>query len=348
MNPPPAPRMLSAVYARLLVGHLAQACPQALQDLDARQLGWLSAHDALARCTLDEWHQLMDLAERRLGVPDLVPALSAQFQPWHAGLLGFTLMTSHSVNKVAGLLRRLHHLLNDVFVVECGLVDGRFYLRLREASAASSPRLARLSLMTWAQRLRSLTGQPDLRLDAQFQGPAPQDVSPYRRVFGGQVRFDQDDNAMWGCMGYTEMPVVSHDVVSHALLQAQARKLLDSLSCDEDRLIKQLQGLIRARLAMGRLSLEDLAGELGLSSRTLQRRLEAAGLHFRRMVEEVRQDAARQCLRDTDMALVELAASLGFADHASFNRAFKRWTGMSPGAYRRAGGLPHQQGGARD
>ena len=65
-------------------------------------------------------------------------------------------------------------------------------------------------------------------------------------------------------------------------------------------------------------------------------RLEAAGLHFRRMVEEVRQDAARQCLRDTDMALVELAASLGFADHASFNRAFKRWTGMSPGAFRRS------------
>jgi AraC-like DNA-binding protein len=265
-----------------------------------------------------------------------VPELAEQFKPWHAGLLGFTLMTSNSVNQLAGLLRRFHHLLNDVFAVEIGLRDQRFFLRLREATAEASPRLARLSLTIWAQRLRWLTGRPDLKMDARFKGPAPGDLAPYRHIFGGQVRFDQDENAMWGDMACVSMPIVSRDTASHSLLQDQALKQLALLSRGEERLVDRLKSLIRARLDDGKLSLEDVATELKMPVRTLQRRLETAGLNFRLMVEDVRRTTAEQYLRDGRLSLAEMATALGFADHASFNRAFKRWTGASPGAYRKA------------
>jgi AraC-like DNA-binding protein len=278
----------------------------------------------------------MDLAERQLGSRDLVPELAEQFKPWHAGLLGFTLMTCNSVGKLAGLLRRFHHLLNDVFVVECGVDDTRFSLGLRESSAEVSPRLARLSLTIWAQRLRWLTGQPDLKLDVRFKGPAPLDVAPYRRIFGGVVRFDQDEDAMWGELACVDMAIVSRDTASHSLLQSQALKQLEMLSRSEDRLVDKLKGLIRARLDDGKLSLDDVAAELKMPVRTLQRRLEEASLNFRLMVEDVRRTSAEQYLRDNRMSLAEMATALGFADHASFNRAFKRWTGSSPGAFRRA------------
>jgi len=331
-----APRTLNVAYARVLLGHLLQARPDLLQVLDAAQQRYLDQQDPLARCTLQEWHAMLDMAERHLGGRDMIPDMAEQFKPWHAGLLGFTLMTSATVADLGGLLRRFHHLLDDVFLVERGAQGERFFLRLRAATSEQSHRLARFSLTVWAQRLRWLTGQPDLKLDVSFEGPAPADAGPYRRIFGGTVRFDQDDNTMWGDVACLEMPIVSRDTVSHMLLQGQALKQLALMSRTEDRFIERLQSLIRTQLALGKVNLEDMAAELKLPARTLQRRLEEAGLNFRLMVDDVRKSQAQHYLRDTRMPLGEMASSLGFADHASFNRAFKRWSGVSPGAFRRA------------
>lgn len=331
-----APRTLNVTFARMLISQLQQGGPALLQALSADQLKLSQDADPLARCTLNEWHALMDRCEHLLGCADLVPSMAEQFKPWHAGLLGFTLMTSGTVVELAGLLRRFHHLLNDVFVVERGLEGPRFFLRLRAATNETSPRLARLSLTIWAQRMRWLTGRTDLKLDACFQGPAPADLAPYRAIFGGHVRFDQDSDAIWGDAAYVDLPIVSRDTASHSLLQGQALKQLEQLSRGEDRFVDKVQALIRRQLDMGKVSLEDIAAELKMPARTLQRRLEEGGAHFRLMVDEVRKAQAQHVLRSTGMPLSELAAALGFADHASFNRAFKRWTGASPGAYRRS------------
>lgn len=330
-----APRTLNVTFARMLLSHVQQSRPELLTRFTPDQLRHLDAHDPLARCTLQEWHALMDRVEVELGERDLVPCLAEQFKPWHAGLLGFTLMTSGTVIELAGLLQRFHHLLNDVFAVERGLNGPRFFLRLSPVSSETSQRLVRLSLCVWAQRLRWLTGKQDLRLDVSFQGPAPEDTSAYRRLFGGTVRFDQDSDTMWGDASFLDLPIVSRDTASHSLLQGQALKQLEMLSRGEDRLVDKVRGLIRAGLERGKFSLEDLAQEMKMPARTLQRRLEESGAHFRLMVDEVRNQQAQHYLRDTGMPLSELAVALGFADHASFNRAFKRWTGSSPGAFRR-------------
>ncbi|MBI5925971.1 MAG: AraC family transcriptional regulator ligand-binding domain-containing protein [Aquabacterium sp.] len=339
-SPLHAPRTLHVTYARMLLSQLQQARPDLLMNLNPDCLRLLDEVDPLARCTLAEWHALMDQVEHLLEMPDLVPQLAEQFKPWHAGLLGFTLMTSGTVVEMAALLQRFHHLLNDVYRVDRGLDGARFYLRLSATSGERSRRLARLSLSVWALRLRWLTGQATLKLDASFEGPAPDDVAPYRRIFGGAVRFDQEQDAMWGDASCVDLPIVSRDTSSHSLLQSQALKQLEQLSRQEDRLVDKVQSLIRSRLDSGELSLEDIAAALKMPSRTLQRRLEEVGANFRLMVDEVRRAQAEHYLSMTTVTLSELAGMLGFADHASFNRAFKRWTGVSPGAFRRASPLP--------
>ncbi|MBC7698852.1 AraC family transcriptional regulator [Aquabacterium sp.] len=331
-----APRTLNVTYARVLVGHVQQVRPELLHLLKAQQLACLAQNDPNDRCTLRDWHALIDAAEALLGTPDLVPELSEQFKPWHAGLMGFTLMTSSTVNELGGLLKRFHHLLNDVFVVDHGVREARFFLRLDAATSEQSHRLARLSFCIWARRLRWLTGQPDMRLDVSFAGPPPADMAPYRRIFGGTVRFDQNDNTLWGDSECAQLPILSQDAASHALLCGQAQKHLEQLSHSADRFIEQLQVVIRTRLDAGKVTLEDVATELHLPPRTLQRRLEESNLNFRLMVDGVRNSQAQHYLSETEMPLVELASAMGFADHASFNRAFKRWTGLSPGAFRRS------------
>lgn len=74
---------------------------------------------------------------------------------------------------------------------------------------------------------------------------------------------------------------------------------------------------------------------LRMSPRTLQRRLEDEGLRLSALIDDVRAQAARRHLEDPRIPLIDVAFRLGFSDLATFSRAFRRWTGMPPGAYRR-------------
>ncbi len=329
-------RSLHPGYARVLMSYVQERDPSALKAFDSEDLIYLDANEALPRCALPQWHHMMDTAEKVLGVSDLVPDLAVRIQPWHVGLLGFTVMTSRNLEEVGRLLRRYHHLLNDVFVVDRKLEGRQFSLSLRPTSGEGSLRLARLSLAVWAQRVRWLIGRDDLSFDVSFEGPSSGRVDDYRRLFGGSVRFESETHCLWGDGAWLGWPLKSSDPGSHGMLQRQAAQQLAQLSRREERFVDHLQALIHEHLSTGRATLEDLAREMKLPTRTLQRRLESEGLNLRMLIDQVRRARAEKWLRETAMPLVDIAAALGFADHASFNRAFKRWTGCSPGAFRRA------------
>ncbi|HEY4239503.1 MAG TPA: helix-turn-helix transcriptional regulator [Kofleriaceae bacterium] len=86
----------------------------------------------------------------------------------------------------------------------------------------------------------------------------------------------------------------------------------------------------------GYRSLTEVAREMGTSSRTLKRQLAARGTQFSAILEGLRHDRALRLLADASLPLTAVAHQLGYADLAGFTRAFRRWTGTSPGAYRKA------------
>ena len=81
-------------------------------------------------------------------------------------------------------------------------------------------------------------------------------------------------------------------------------------------------------------SLDEVAAALHMSARSLRRKLDAEGSSYRAVLEEARRQMADQLLRSTTMKIEEMAVHLGYADTASFTRAFRRWHGASPGQYR--------------
>ncbi|MBB6287525.1 MULTISPECIES: AraC family transcriptional regulator [unclassified Pseudomonas] len=80
---------------------------------------------------------------------------------------------------------------------------------------------------------------------------------------------------------------------------------------------------------------DDLAVELHMSNSTLQRRLQAEGTHYQSLRDDLRRDMAIDLLSRGDMTVTQVAAATGFQETSAFHRAFKKWTGVSPGAYRR-------------
>ena len=90
-------------------------------------------------------------------------------------------------------------------------------------------------------------------------------------------------------------------------------------------------------LEFSRSDVDALARKLGMSSRTLQRRLTEEGTTFRRLLNEVRRRLATTYLMTPGVGIAEVAFLLGFSDVPAFHRAFRAWTGQAPGAYRQQG-----------
>ena len=92
---------------------------------------------------------------------------------------------------------------------------------------------------------------------------------------------------------------------------------------------------LTAHLASNEVSINDVATAFGTSPRTVQNRLTEFGYGFRALLEQIRQEQAEHYLSTTDLSLNEIADLLGYSEQSPFQNAFKRWTGESPGSFRK-------------
>lgn len=326
---------VSIGYVRVLFDYMQQKGfdPQRI----CAPLRWqeLQAADAALRCPLNEWHGLMGAAEALMSDPHLALTLSEYLKPWHTGLVGFMAMTSSSLRDVGEVLKRYHHLLNDIEAVDASLAGDQFVLGVRQLTALKSSRISLLTLGSWAWHARWLTGRADLVFDAHFAFAEPRRLELFHRVFGGALRFNQPNSAMLGDQSYLALRVIQQEPTINRILHQQAAAQIDQRADSAGNFLARLERLLASHLGQGEVSLSVLAAEMQISPRTLQSRLEDSGLSFRSVVERVRKHQAIQYLNDSRLSLMQIALMLGFSNQTSFHHAFKRWTGQSPGEFRR-------------
>lgn len=182
---------------------------------------------------------------------------------------------------------------------------------------------------------RAATGREIVPLSLQLRHEAPRDPEPYRAIFRCRPVFgaDRDILTLRAADLALPHPEASRNLLAIAERHAEAALLALPLGDD---LLTALRRVVRARLPDGELSLGELARPLGLSARTLQRRLEAEGTTLRRLLDEERRALALHHIQNPRTPLIDIAMLLGFADQSAFSRAFSRWTQRSPSDYRRA------------
>jgi len=157
------------------------------------------------------------------------------------------------------------------------------------------------------------------------------------RHFGCRVRFKTDRNALVFRSSDLDRPFVTQNEELVAMIGTQLDSELKSRNTSMN-VGEQVKDALRQSLAGKRPTLQDVAQELGLSARTLQRRLADAGITFRQLVEDTRRELAHYYLKQRSVELNEAAFLLGFEDTNSFFRAFQGWEGTSPGEWRTRGG----------
>jgi len=154
------------------------------------------------------------------------------------------------------------------------------------------------------------------------------------RCFGCTVVCGQSRNAMVFRASDAALPFVTRNAELLDMLAPQFEEDLRQHTSGEDSFLELVRGAIQQRLTGHRPSTEDVARELHMSSRTLQRRLQESGSSFQRVLDEARHQMARYYLRNSVLELNEAAYLLGYEDANSFARAFRGWEGVPPSHWR--------------
>jgi AraC-like DNA-binding protein len=176
---------------------------------------------------------------------------------------------------------------------------------------------------------------PDERpLAMRFQYPQPSYVDRYHATFRCPVEFDQPDNAIVFDARILERRQAYTDKVMETELRKTADAMLGYMSAPS--YAERLRLLLRQERDLCNLETERIAHTLGVSVRTLRRRLSREGVSLAELVEQVCNDIACTELRRPGTTVREVAERLGYSEPSAFHRAFKRWTGETPKAFRQA------------
>lgn len=188
-------------------------------------------------------------------------------------------------------------------------------------------------LTALAAGLPMLTGRAVPPLELRFAWAEPDYVAPYREHLP-PLRFGADANALWIARDALDWPLTMADDIAHRQALAQVEREYATVRHEEGDWIER----VRAELMPGPQGYPDpdqLAERLHVSTRTLRRRLAEAGATYRRLIDEARYRDAKHMLRASDLELGTIAARLAYGDPANFTRAFRKWAGITPSAYRR-------------
>ncbi|MEU6893325.1 AraC family transcriptional regulator [Streptomyces sp. NPDC046557] len=199
--------------------------------------------------------------------------------------------------------------------------------------------LSECVLAIWHRLSSWLIGRRIPLLYAAFAYPPPPYGDEYEVLFDCPVRFGADRTTAAFAAQWLTAPLVREEPALDAMLR---RAPFDLLSRPEygTTVAEQVRRTLTRRLRTSpRLpELGEVAARLAVSPATLRRRLHREGTSFQQLKDHVRRDAAIAGLAESSEPIADIAARLGFSEDTAFHRAFRRWTGTTPGAYRIASG----------
>ncbi|MBL0917312.1 MAG: AraC family transcriptional regulator [Hydrogenophaga sp.] len=256
--------------------------------------------------------------------------------PWGSyGLLARASLSAPTLGVALKRWCRHHGLLAQAIALSVEVAGERaeIVLRLRHDPGA----MAELSAVSVLRNIHGLAAWfIDSRiplLEARFPYPAPPHVAAYAVLFDAPSRFGASEAAIAFDAQYLALPIRRDEAAMHQLLQRALP--LTVRSYRRDRLLVQRVRQLLASQPLATHNADDLAALLHTSARTLHRQLKEEGASLQALKDAVRRERASQLLLRTDRPLKQVAEAAGFRNEKSFIRAFRAWTGQSPGEWRR-------------
>lgn len=250
--------------------------------------------------------------------------------------VGFTLLSAATLRDAMTMLQKYQRVISDGgrFQMLAGETATWVVYHPQQGQLAFSPHqieavlAAVMRLSSWA------TGSVLKPARVQFSHPALGPLQDYQTVFDCPVDFEQAFSGLLLDNALLDQPLPQADAQLAQIHEQHTAARLATLEIHALS-IAGIQQWLTVNMAPQVPRRADLAKALGMSERTLARRLADQGQTFAGLLDDVRQQMALQAVADKKRALPEIALSLGFAELSTFHRAFQRWTGLPPAHWRR-------------
>jgi AraC-like DNA-binding protein len=326
---------VSAPYLRVLLAGARQA-GVSLDDLVTPELEQVIV-DPDGRIDRETHNHLWDEVARRSGDDAFGLHLAERLQPGAFAVMDYAARNAPTLRQAVIRFVRYCRLVHDGARVQLAEEGGeaRLSYTLPDFPGGSPRHAAEFIVAAWVIAARQMTETDLAPLRVRFEHPKPASTTELRRVLRSELRFREPVNEVALEGNVLRLPLAKADPQLGAVLDRYAEELLRRLPRREP-FDEQLCRVICEALHGGDSSLTAVAARMRMSGRTLQRRLGERGTSYQELLDRMRRDMAARYLDEPQMAIGEAAFLLGFSDPSAFNRAFKRWTGTTPGAYRQA------------
>ena len=277
------------------------------------------------------WRILID----RTSDPILGLHLGMDIEMRRYGLVGYAMLNSRTVLDAVRRLTRYSRIISEALEVSLSEDAERVDIGVApnaRLDALVHPVDARLTALVAA--VRSLANAEIAPIEVRFPYRRPHRVSDHRRYFRCELRFDCSGSGLTFRRADLDRAVASADEALAGYLDRYAETVLASLAKHGSH-AERVRRALWSQLADGPPTLRQAAATLGVSARTLQRKLSLEGTSFAEVLDEFRRAMAVSLLRDRSLAVYEVAFLLGYGDPSAFYRAFRRWEGVPPHEFRK-------------
>jgi AraC-like DNA-binding protein len=257
------------------------------------------------------------------------------------GMYGYALLCSATMTEAFDVAVKYHQLANgmlDIHWIEdadtvAWIVPAQHALRLPDIDERLYRFLIDLQLVVHVTLIRDVMGAWCVPLEATLTFPTQTHATRLEGLLGCPLRFGQPQNRISYPRAWATRPPRLANPITAAQLSVHCARMLEDFQAQAE-ITRQVFGELTR--APGQFpGLDDIAARLGMTARTLRRRLDAEGASYGALLTSVRHALALDYLCTTDLCIDDVALALGFSDAVSFRHAFKRWTGRTPNEVRR-------------
>jgi len=295
----------------------------------------ISAMDTAQAVPADVFFSLHERLDEELG-PGFSVRVGLQMQIEDYGVLGLSWRTCSKAGEIFERSERYFKLLSNtyVFKVEAAGEVSRVHL-LREPYRQGVALSNEATFAATVVVLQAMTEADIHPVEVAFQHKVPADLSSHEAAFQCPVQFGQPHNYIAYRTANLNHRTAKADISINHFLVERVEEETKGIQVSPLKVAADVEALVKDALPGGIPGILQIGEHMGMSSRTLTRRLSESGLSFREMVRNTQEKVARELLRNTAHSIGEIAFQTGFSEQSAFSRAFKRWTGQSPVAYRR-------------
>jgi AraC-like DNA-binding protein len=330
--------------ARLACARLLEQGKDVAAVLSKTGLTRREAEDPAIRLEVRTQIKFLELAAEALGDDLLGFHLARSFDLREIGLIYYVMASSERLDDALGDAARYSGINNEGVRLRFAENDAAMIaLDYVNVDRSSDRHQAEFWLVALVRICRHVTDGrfAPLRLRMRhFRDGTP---AEFKSFFGCDVEFAAEADEITLPTNVASLPVVSRDSYLHNLLHRYAEEALAKRPPQRAGLRADIEKILTLLLPHGRAEASEAARRLGMSARTLSRKLRDQGLTYAGVLDDFRASLAKHYLSEGDLSVSEIAWLLGYREFSSLTHAFKRWTGMTPRQFRLSGDA-HQNG----